>query len=134
MSSLNQLTLIGHVGQDPTVKTFDGGEKVGNFSVATSFKFQDKDYTTWHNCQVKGKLLDIVEKYVKKGGKVCVQGMQLNREYTDKDGQKKTIYYVSVQNLVLLGAKEQTTNNYSASASQVSEPTAKQDDDMGLPF
>ena len=127
MSSLNQLTIIGHVGQDPAIKTFDGGEKVGNFSVATSFKYQDKDFTTWHNCQVKGKLLEIVEKYVKKGGKVCVQGMQLSREYTDNDGQKKTIYNVSVQNLVLLGAKEQ--------GSAEAKPAAKQDEeDMGLPF
>jgi single-strand DNA-binding protein len=92
MPGLNQATIIGRVGKDPEVKSFDWG-KVANFSIATSEKWKDKqsgemkERTQWHNIVVKNdRLVDLADKYIKKGDNVGVVGAIETRKW-EKDGK-----------------------------------------------
>ena len=93
---LNRATILGHVGKDPTTKTMNSGDKVANFSIATSESWTDKqsgekkEKTQWHNIVVWGKLADIVEKYVRKGSKVFVEGAIETRKYEQNGVEKYT--------------------------------------------
>ena len=116
--SLNKVTLIGRLGQDPKTKIVGTGVKVASFSIATSEKFTDKqgnkqERTTWHNCTVWGKLSDIVESYVKKGTLLYVEGKIEPREYENKDGVKVQTYDIRVFSLQMLGDRPtaNTANN-----------------------
>ena len=98
----NKVTLIGNLGKDPEIKTFDNGNRVANFALATSEKYKDKKgeivkTTDWHNVAIFGKVVDVVEKYVKKGSKILVEGKLKTRNY-EKDGNK-----VYVTEVVLSG-------------------------------
>lgn len=93
--SLNEIQLIGNLGSDPEVKAMPSGDKVANFSVATSERWKDKatgadkEKTEWTRIVVWGKLADIVEKYLKKGSKVYVKGALQTRKWQDASGQDK---------------------------------------------
>lgn len=96
--SVNKVILVGNLGQDPEIRSFPNGGRVANFSIATSERWKDKatgeqkEVTQWHRIAVKNEnLVGIVEKYVKKGSKVYVEGRLEHRKYTDKDGQEKYI-------------------------------------------
>lgn len=97
MSSLNKVTLIGNVGSDPEIKTFQDGRPMATFSLATSTNWKDKatgekkTNTEWHRivCFVQSTCI-IIQQYVKKGSRVYVEGSIKTREY-EKDGIKKNI-------------------------------------------
>jgi len=104
----NKVQLIGHVGQDPEIKTFDGGKKVANLTIATNDHFiNDKgekiEQTEWHKVVAWGKVADIIEKYVEKGKEIAVEGKLTHRSYEDKDGNKRYITEVVAQDMLLLG-------------------------------
>ena len=110
--SLNKVTLIGNLGKDPEVRTTSNGSKVASFSVATSRVWNDQsgakqEKTEWHRCVVwntKGsQLADIVEKYVKKGDKIYVEGRIEYRQWQDKDGQTRYTTEINVRELIMLG-------------------------------
>lgn len=93
--SYNKVTLIGNLGKDPDIKSFENGERVANFSIATSESYKDKigerqTITDWHNIAVYGKAVDIIEKYVKKGSRLLVEGKLKTRSW-EKDGQKNYV-------------------------------------------
>lgn len=94
MSSLNKVTIIGNLGKDPDIRTTQSGDKVANFSVATTEKWNDKntgekkESTEWHNVVIFGKLADVCENYLKKGSKVYLEGKLKTRSW-EQDGQKK---------------------------------------------
>ena len=103
---MNKITLIGRVGR-VDVKTFTNGNKIVEASLATSFRYKDRDgnrqeLTDWHNLVFNGVQADIVERYVTKGDMLAVQGRMTYREYTDANGVKKTIAEVRVDELDLL--------------------------------
>lgn len=106
----NKVQLIGNLGTEPEVKTFESGKKVANFRIATTEIYRNakgekvKD-TQWHNVIMWGKLAEIAEKYLEKGKEVAVEGKLVNRQYTDKDGNKKYFTEIQVNELLLLGAK-----------------------------
>ena len=105
----NLCILIGNVGKDPEIRRFDNSIKA-SFSLATSKTFT-KDgekitHTEWHNIIVWGKLAEIVEKYVKKGQLISVDGEINYRSYDDKDGNKKYITEINVGSLQMLGGKK----------------------------
>ena len=94
--SVNKVILIGNLGKDPEVRSFQNGGRVANFSVATSESWKDKttgekkERTEWHRVSVLNEnLVGIVEKYIKKGSKVYIEGQLETRKYTDKDGAEK---------------------------------------------
>ena len=111
----NSVRLYGNVGQEPEIKTFDNGNKVAKFSLATTEKFRDSkgemtEETTWHNLVVWGKQSEIVEKYVKKGEKLIVEGKLTNRSYEAKDGSKKYITEIVVNDFLLAGSSKSKQN------------------------
>ena len=100
MRDVNEVELIGHVGGDPEVKTFDNGGSIVKFSVATSERWkskdgQDKEETCWHNVEVNGGRGpgDFAEKYIHKGDHVRIVGKIRNRKY-EQNGETK--YFSSV--------------------------------------
>lgn len=84
---MNSVTLIGNVGQDPEVKTFDNGGKIASFSLATNKKYKKGNEvvtdTQWHRIVIVGGAVDVVKKYVKKGDKLAVQGELTHRKHQD---------------------------------------------------
>jgi len=110
--SLNKVTLIGNLGNDPEIRSTTGGNRVATFSLATSRTWNDasgakQEKTEWHRCVVwnsKGsQLADIVEKYVKKGDKLYVEGRIEYRQWQDKDGQTRYSTEINVRELIMLG-------------------------------
>ena len=110
--SLNKVTLIGNLGNDPEVRSTTGGNRVATFSLATSRTWNDQsgqrqEKTEWHRCVVwntKGsQLADIVEKYVHKGDKLYVEGRIEYRQWQDKDGQTRYSTEINVRELIMLG-------------------------------
>ena len=102
MGSVNTHIILGNLGKDPEIRTFPQGGKVANFSVATSTKWKDregnrKEKTTWHDvaCFNEG-LCGIIERYLKKGSKVYIEGEIQKRNWEDRDGNKR----VSVETVI----------------------------------
>ena len=106
----NKVQLIGNQGNAPEVKTTESGKKLARFSVATNESYRNAKgekvtETTWHNLVAWGKVADIAEKYLTKGSEIAIEGKLINRSYTDKDGNKKYITEVQVNELLMLGSK-----------------------------
>lgn len=110
--SLNKVTLIGNLGNDPEVRATAGGNRVATFSLATSRSWNDatgakQEKTEWHRCVVwntkNSQLADIVEKYVKKGDKLYVEGRIEYRQWQDKENQTRYSTEINVRELIMLG-------------------------------
>lgn len=94
--SVNKVILIGNVGNDPEIRTFGNGGKVANLSIATSETWRDKqsgerkEKTEWHRVAVFGEgLVGVIERYVKKGSKLYIEGKLQTRKWQDRDGNDK---------------------------------------------
>ena len=109
MSTLrNKVQLIGHVGNDPEIKTFDGGKKLAKLNVATNESYKNEkgekvEETQWHSLIAWGKTADIIEKYVVKGKEIAIEGKLTHRSYEDKTGEKRYVTEVVIDELMLLG-------------------------------
>jgi len=110
--SLNKIMLIGNLGNDPEVRSTPGGNRVATLSLATSRSWVDQsgtkqEKTEWHRCVVwntkASQLADIVEKYVKKGDKIYVEGRIEYRQWQDKEGQTRYSTEINVRELIMLG-------------------------------
>jgi single-strand DNA-binding protein len=106
----NKVQLIGNLGAKPEVKETESGKKLAQFSVATSESYRNAKgekitETQWHRLVAWGKLAEIAEKYLDKGKEVAIEGKLINRSYTDKEGNKKYITEIQVNELLMLGAK-----------------------------
>ncbi|HWI93789.1 MAG TPA: single-stranded DNA-binding protein [Flavisolibacter sp.] len=106
----NKVQLIGNLGQNPEIKTLDGGKKLAKFSIATNEAYRNANgekviETQWHNLVAFGKLAEIIEKYITKGSEVAVEGKLTYRTYNDKNGDKKYFTEIQVNELLMLGEK-----------------------------
>ncbi len=106
----NKVQLIGNLGKTPEIRNADSGKKLVKFSIATNEMYTNQKgekvkETQWHNVVAWGKLADIAEKYLSKGSEVAVEGKLITKDYTDKEGNKKYITEVQVNELLLLGGK-----------------------------
>lgn len=106
----NKVQLIGNLGQNPEVKELSGGKKVAKFSLATNETYRNKagekvTDTQWHNLVAWGKTAEIIQKYLKKGSEVAIEGKLLSRSWTDKEGNKRYTTEVQVSDLLMLGGK-----------------------------
>jgi single-strand DNA-binding protein len=104
----NKVQLIGNLGNAPEIKNTESGKKLAKFSVATSETYRNAQgdkvkETQWHNLIAWGKVADIIEKYLKKGSEVAIEGKLVTRNYTDKEGVKKYITEIQVDELLMLG-------------------------------
>jgi single-strand DNA-binding protein len=112
MKSLrNSVTLIGHLGGDPEVKTFSGDKKKASFSIATTDTYKNNkgdkvSDTQWHNIVIWGKLAGVAEKYLKKGQEIVVEGKLVHRVY-ETNGERKFFTEVNVNDLVMVGKRAQ---------------------------
>lgn len=111
---LNKAQVIGNLGQDPRIATSQTGTKVASFSVATTERGytnsrgeQTPDRTEWHNVVCFGKLAEVVERYLKKGSKVYVEGKMRTRQYNDKQNVKRSIMEINADSLEMLDSKPQ---------------------------
>ena len=113
--SLNRAQIMGNLGKDPKIATFNNGGRAASFSLATTEKWKDKttgeqrERTEWHNVVIYNDgLIGVVEKYLKKGHKVYVEGKIATRKYTDQSGVEKYLTEIVLQGfegkLELLGA------------------------------
>lgn len=106
----NKVQLIGNLGQNPEIKTLDGGKKLARFNIATNESYRNASgekiiETQWHNLVAFGKLAEIVEKYMIKGSEVAVEGKLTYRTYNDKEGNKRHFTEIQVNELLMLGEK-----------------------------
>ena len=135
---LNKLQLIGFCGKEPEIKEFGNGNKVASFTIATSESWKDKKTgekktdTQWHNVSVFGPLVGVVEKYIKKGLKLYIEG-KIKYESYEKDGQTKYITKIICNNLIMLDSKPASNNqNNVQNSAPVNEPQNIDTED--LPF
>src|SRR5258705_13328828 len=103
----NKVQLIGHLGNQPDERTTEAGKKWARFSVATNEVYRNAQgekvtETQWHNLIAWGKVAEIAEKFLHKGSEVAIEGKLINRSYTDKDGVKKYLTEVQVNEVLLL--------------------------------
>ena len=107
MSNLkNKVSLIGNVGNDPEITTLDSGKKVAKISLATNDSYKNANgekvtTTEWHNLVVWNKLAEIVEKFVKKGSELAIEG-KLTYSNKEVDGVKKYFTSIVVRELLML--------------------------------
>jgi single-strand DNA-binding protein len=109
----NKVQLIGNLGANPEVKNTESGKKLARFSIATSESYRNAkgdrvSETQWHNVVAWGKVADIVEKYLSKGSEVALEGKLIYRNYNDKEGNKKYITEIQVNELLLLTKASQS--------------------------
>ena len=107
MGSLNRHTLIGNVGHEPQIKTTESGMKVAKFTFATTETYKDKSgnkvsETEWHNIVAWRSLADLVERFVKKGTQLFIEGKVIHRKYTGTDQTEKKITETICNKIVLL--------------------------------
>jgi single-strand DNA-binding protein len=102
--SVNKVILVGNLGKDPEIRSTNDGTKIANFTLATSENWRDKasgerrERTEWHRVAVfNERLVDVIEKYLKKGAKVYVEGALQTRKWTDKEGQERYTTEVVLQ-------------------------------------
>ncbi len=103
----NRVQLIGNAGNDPEVKTLESGKKLAHLTIATNEIYRnDKgekvEHTEWHRVTAWGKTAEIIEKFVVKGKEVAIDGKLTHRSYDDKNGEKKYITEVVVNEILLL--------------------------------
>jgi single-strand DNA-binding protein len=106
----NKVQLIGFLGQAPDIKTISDGKKVAHLNVATNENYKNArgekvTETQWHNVIAWGKLADIAEKYLDKGIEVAIEGKLINRNYMDKQGNKRYVTEIQANELLILTKK-----------------------------
>lgn len=130
-SGLNKVMLIGNLGRDPEVKYLEDGRGFAKFSIATSESYTDKsgqkiDQTEWHNISVwRPGLVGVVEKYVKKGDKVFIEGKLRTRSWEDETKSMRYITEIVVDNLTLLTPPNASAHNESESSAPTSQNNPK---------
>lgn len=127
---LNKVTLIGNIGNDPEIKQFDNGS-VANFRIATNETYKDKTgnrvtQTEWHNIRIGiPALVDLVQKYFKKGDPIYCEGKIRTREY-EKEGQKRYITEINVDTVKFLPKANSNGTNNNSNVEQSSEMSGSQ--------
>lgn len=110
MTSLrNSVQLIGRLGNDPQIRSFESGKQMATFSLATNETYYNNkgekvDDTQWHNVVAWGKKAQIVDDYLKKGSEIALEGKLVNRSY-EKEGEKKYITEIVMNELLMIDKK-----------------------------
>ena len=116
MASLNLCQFIGNVGADPEIRVLEGGSKFATTRIAVTERYTDRNQqpqqrTEWIGLVFNGKLVDVVEAYVKKGSPIYVSGKFHNREWTDQGGVKHTFAEIQVREMQLLSKPQGQDGN-----------------------
>jgi single-strand DNA-binding protein len=108
--SVNKVILVGRLGRDPETRYTGGGQAVANFSVATDETYKDKNgerqkRTEWHRIVAWGPKAEFVQKYLKKGNLIYIEGSIRSSEWQDKEGQKRTKVEIIASDFRFIGGK-----------------------------
>ena len=154
---VNKVILIGNVGMDPEVRTLEGGAKVARIRLATTERLFDrqanetKEHTEWHTITLWRGLADVVDRYVKKGSQIYIEGRLRTREWMDKDNNKRYTTEILADNMNLLGrrsdnpasegapapaygAQQQSSYQQAPQPQPAAAPSVPADDPDDLPF
>lgn len=141
--SVNRVTILGTLGRDPEVKSFQTGDRIAELSVATSERWTSKDgekkeKTEWHKVVIRNdSLVKVAENYLSKGSKVYIEGQLQTREWTDKDGSKRYATEIVIGKfkgeLTLLSESKQREAR-AESQQAVKRSFADDLDDSSIPF
>ena len=109
---INKVIIVGNVGKDPEVKTFQNGGTLVNATVATSENWKDKtsgeqiERTEWHKLVFNGKLSEIAANYIRKGSKIYVEGKLKTRKWKDNEGIERYVTEIVVEQFQMLDARK----------------------------
>ena len=139
---MNKVILCGNVGADPVIRCFDNGNMVAKFRMVTTKRMTDKDgnrreLSEWHNVECWDKKAAFVDEYVRKGDKLLIEGELHYEEYTDKDGQKRTMTVIRLQQVEIQSSKPksepQATTEPQAQPAQPAQTATTEPPQMPLP-
>jgi single-strand DNA-binding protein len=139
MASFNKITIVGYLGRDPEIKYTPSGTAVCNLSVATTEKRKDQDgeaqnVTTWFRCTAFGRLAEVANQYLSKGGQVYLEGRLRQEEYTDRDGNKRQSLEVTVNEIQFLSSKSDSSERSPAMDVQAPAKAKAKAQTSGDPF
>ena len=108
---INKVILVGNVGSDPNYRVMDGGVKTATIRIATTERYKKEDgtyneTTEWHTVIAWRNLADIVDKYVKKGDRLYIEGSLHYRAYTDRENIERTMTSITAKEIKILSPKE----------------------------
>jgi single-strand DNA-binding protein len=137
MAGVNKVILIGNLGKDPDIFSFENGVKKASFPLATTESYKDKegnrvDQTEWHNIVLWRGLAEIAEKYLNKGKQIFLEGRIKTRSWDDKDGNKRYITEILGDNLTMLGGRRDQNETQQNKVEEPPAPEPTSEDD--LPF
>jgi single-strand DNA-binding protein len=136
---INKVIIVGHLGEDPSVKYMPSGSAVANVSIATTESWKDKtsgekqDRTEWHRVVFYARLAEIVGEYLRKGSQIYVEGRLQTRKWQDKSGQDRYTTEIIAGEMQMLGGKG---DNSRAETSDAGTSTGGGDEgfDSDIPF
>ncbi len=134
MASVNKVIIIGRLGQDPEIRSFDNGGMIANVSIATSGRWTDKqtgeqrEHTEWHKVVFNDRLAQIVAQYLKKGSSVYIEGSLRTRKWTDNNGVERYSTEIRAMSMQMLSSRND------GSQSQQSPQHAPPQGDDEMPF
>lgn len=136
--SVNKAILIGRLGKDPELRYTPSGKAVASFTVATNERWtgqdgQKNESTTWHNIVAWGKQAEVIKEYMTKGRQIYIEGRIDNRSYDDKDGNKRYVSEVVLQNFQFLGDRGSSEGGAPAEV-PADKPASSGESDDDLPF
>ena len=128
MAGVNKVILLGRLGKDPEIRAMETGRKVANFTLATSETYKDKngekvESTEWHNVVFWGPVADVIEKYVKKGSQIYVEGKLRTRSY-EKDNVKRYTTEILGDTITMLDGNKNSEGTTGNNASGYTAPSA----------
>ena len=137
MAGINRVILVGNLGKDPDVITFENGVKKASFSLATSESYKNRDgnrvdQTEWHNIILWRGLADIAERFLRKGNQIYLEGKLRTRTY-ELDGVKKYITEIFGDNMTMLGSRRDSSEVPSEIAAQETKSDKQQDQEIDTP-
>ena len=141
--SLNKVMLIGNLGKDPEIKTFEGGNSLARFPLATSETYTNRQtnervtQTEWHTVVLRRGLAEVAEKYLHKGDKIFIEGKIKTRSWENDRGEKQYATEVHADNMTMLGGRRDDDSSQGSGIMRgPSEPVdiSRNDEDDDLPF
>ena len=140
MASINKVLLLGNLGRDPELRSTPKGNKVMNFSMATSRRWKDRETeavhneTDWHRIVVWGRQAEVLSEYLKKGSQVHVEGRLQTRSWSDNDGTKRYTTEIVASRIQMLGRPEDRRAPESVDEPEGPSEAVEPDGDDDIPF
>lgn len=137
MADVNKVILVGRLGKDPEVRTFQSGDKVASVSLATGERWNDRntgetrEQTHWHTLVFKNRLAEIVEQYLHKGSQIYAEGSIKYRKWQDQSGQDRYATEIHVHNMQMLGSPQERTQSQQQANGQANQYGNQQPNQYG---